>query len=57
MIMFLSVFQEFIIYCVMTVFFLIAAIVAAAKGGWHESIGASAVSLCWGNSKYIIILE
>ena len=37
-------FQEFIYYCVFTLFFLIAAIVCAAKGSYHASIGAAAVS-------------
>ncbi|KAK2188816.1 hypothetical protein NP493_122g00000 [Ridgeia piscesae] len=33
---------EFIVYCVFTVFFAIAAIVAAVSGSYHASIGATA---------------
>ncbi len=40
----LALLQEFIYYCVFSVLFLIAAIVAAARGSKHSSIGATAVS-------------
>lgn len=33
---------EFIYYCVFTLFYLIAAIVAAVKGAWHDSVAATA---------------
>ncbi|CAH1779979.1 unnamed protein product [Owenia fusiformis] len=33
---------EFIYYCVFTLFFLICGIVAAVRGHWHSSIGATA---------------